>query len=66
LGAKVQLHVFLTSVLDRGDWSASSSGPGTHWIGALMDHTAGLDAVAMRKNGCPCRESSLCCPVCSL
>jgi hypothetical protein len=40
-GVEIQLHVFLTSAIDGGDWSVSSPGrftpeeraPGTHWIG---------------------------------
>jgi len=39
-GAEVQLHAFLTSALDEGEWSASCPGrfmpkvraAGTHWI----------------------------------
>jgi hypothetical protein len=63
---KVQLHVFLTSAVDGGEWSASRPGHfstgikahGTHWIGGLAGITAGLDAVAKRKisNHCPRRE----------
>jgi hypothetical protein len=53
-----QLHVFLTSALDRGEWSASCPGsfppwvkaPGTHWIGGWVDPRAGLNAVAKREN----------------
>jgi hypothetical protein len=44
---------FLTSALDGGEWSASSTGgfnngeraPGTHWIGGWVGPRAGLDAV---------------------
>jgi hypothetical protein len=44
-------HIFLTSVLVRGEWSASRHGrftpgeraPGTHWIGGWVDPRAGLD-----------------------
>jgi hypothetical protein len=40
-GVEVYLHVFSTSALDGGEWSASHPGhftpreraPGTHWIG---------------------------------
>jgi len=49
-GVEVQFHSFLTSALDRGEWSASRlchfiSGertPCTHWIGGLADSRAGL------------------------
>jgi hypothetical protein len=55
---EVQLHVFLTSTLDGGEWSASRPGrftpgvraPGTHLIGGCEDPRASLDAVAKRKN----------------
>jgi hypothetical protein len=40
-GVDVSIHIFLTSALIRGEWSASCTGrftpggpaPGTHWIG---------------------------------
>jgi hypothetical protein len=40
-GVDVQIHIFLTSALAGGEWSASRPGrlipgeraPGTHWIG---------------------------------
>jgi hypothetical protein len=43
-GAEIQLHAFLTSELDGGEWSASRPGRfiptertrGTHWIGSCM------------------------------
>jgi hypothetical protein len=49
----VQIHIFLTSALDGGEWSASRPGrftPGeralsTHWIGGWVGPTAGLDDV---------------------
>jgi hypothetical protein len=37
-GVDVYIHIFLTSVLAGGDWSASRPGrftPGTHWIKRL-------------------------------
>jgi hypothetical protein len=57
LGVEVQLHAFLTSALDGGDWSASRPGrfapteraPGTHWIGGCVGPRAVLDAVQMNK-----------------
>jgi hypothetical protein len=50
-GVDVQIHVFLTSALVRGEWSASRHGritpgkraPGTHWIGDWVGPRAGLD-----------------------
>jgi hypothetical protein len=50
-GADVQIHVFLTSALDGGEWSASRPGrftpgeraSGTHWIGVWVGSRAGLD-----------------------
>jgi hypothetical protein len=49
-------YSFLTSALDRGEWSASRPGrafppgnpppPGTHWIGGWVGLTAGLDTEA--------------------
>jgi hypothetical protein len=46
----VKIHIFLTSALDGGEWSASRPGshipgeraPGTHWIGGWLDPRAGL------------------------
>jgi hypothetical protein len=48
----VQIHIFLTSALAGGEWSASRPGrftPRTHWIGGWVDPTAGLDDVEKRK-----------------
>jgi hypothetical protein len=45
-GVDVQIHIFLTSALVEGEWSASRSGrftPRTHWIGGWVDPRAGLD-----------------------
>jgi hypothetical protein len=44
-GVGVQIHIFLTSALFGGEWSASRPGrftpsetaPGTHWIGGCVD-----------------------------
>jgi hypothetical protein len=55
---QLYLHAFLTSALGGGEWSSSHSGhftagkriPGTHWTGCWVGPSAGLDAVAMRKN----------------
>jgi len=54
---EVELHPFLTSALDGGEWSAScpdrsyprERAPGTHWIGGWVDPRLDLDAVAKRK-----------------
>jgi hypothetical protein len=46
---EVELHDFLTSALDGGDWSASRPGRFTP-RGVWVDPRAGLDAVARRKN----------------
>jgi hypothetical protein len=50
-GVDVWTHVFLTSALAGGEWSASRPGrftpgeraPGTHWIGGWVAPRAGLD-----------------------
>jgi hypothetical protein len=50
-GVDVETHVFFTSALVGGEWSASHPGrftpgkraPGTHWIGGWVDLRAGLD-----------------------
>jgi hypothetical protein len=56
-GVDVYIHIFLTSVLAVGEWSASRLGRftpgkranGTHWIGSWVDPRAGLDDVEKRK-----------------
>jgi hypothetical protein len=58
MGEEEQLHAFLTSELDGGEWSASRPGhftlweksPGTHWTEDWVCTRAGLDAVAKIKN----------------
>jgi hypothetical protein len=53
----LQIHIFLTSPLVGGEWSASRTGrfipgervPGTHWIGGWVDSRTGLDDVEKRK-----------------
>jgi len=53
----VYLHAFLTSALDRCEWSASGASrfirrertPGTNWIGGFVGPRAGLHVVANRK-----------------
>jgi hypothetical protein len=52
-GVIVWIHIFLTSALARGEWSASrpdrftpvERASGTHWIGGWVDPRAGLDDV---------------------
>jgi hypothetical protein len=56
-GVDVEIHIFLTSALAGGEWSASRPGrftpgerdPGTYGIGGWVDHRAGLDDVEKRK-----------------
>jgi hypothetical protein len=51
------IHIFLTSALARGEWSASPPGrftpgeraPGTIWIKGRVDPRAGLDDVEKGK-----------------
>jgi hypothetical protein len=50
-GVDVKMHIFLTSALAGGEWSASGPcrfiteerAPGTHWIGSWVDPRARLD-----------------------
>jgi hypothetical protein len=52
-GVDVQTHVFSTSALVGGEWSASrpcrftpwERAPGTHWIGGWVGPTASLDGM---------------------
>jgi hypothetical protein len=56
-GVVVQIHVFLTSALVRGEWTASRPGrficgertPATHWMGGLVGPRAGLNDIERRK-----------------
>jgi hypothetical protein len=56
-GSDVWSHVFLTSTLDGGEWSASRPGhfppremtPGTHWIGSWVCPRTGPDDVEKKK-----------------
>jgi hypothetical protein len=53
----VYIHIFFTSPLAGGEWSASRPGrftpgeraAGTHWIGVWADPKAGLDDVEKKK-----------------
>jgi hypothetical protein len=51
-GVDVDIHVFLSLVLVRGEWSASRPGeraPGANWIGDWVGPRTGLDDVEKRK-----------------
>jgi hypothetical protein len=56
-GVNVLIHIFLTSTLAVGEWSASRPGrftpeeraPGTHWIGGWVDPRDGLGYLEKRK-----------------
>jgi hypothetical protein len=56
-GVDVQSHMFLTSALAAGDWSASHTGyftpgekaPGTHWIEGWVDPRASLNDMKKKK-----------------
>jgi hypothetical protein len=44
----VQIHIFLTSTLDKVEWLVSRPGiftPGTHWTGGCVEPKAGVDDV---------------------
>jgi hypothetical protein len=64
--AEIQLHAFLPSALDGGDWSAlrpgrftaSERAPGTHWIGGWVGPRAVVDTVVKRRIPSPRRESN--------
>jgi len=55
-GVEVQLHAFLTSAQDRGEWSAirpdrftsGERAPGACWIGGWVGPRAGLDTVVRK------------------
>jgi hypothetical protein len=56
-GVDVYIHIFLTSTLSGGEWSAScpcriipdERAPGNHWIEILVDPSAGLANLVKRK-----------------
>jgi hypothetical protein len=51
-GIDVQIHIFLSSALVGGEWSASLPcrfTPGTHSIGGWVSPISGLDNVEKRK-----------------
>jgi hypothetical protein len=55
-GVDIQIHIFLTSVLAGGEWSAScpchftprERAPSTHWIGGWVGPKVGLDNVKVK------------------
>jgi hypothetical protein len=65
-GVEVEIHTFLTSALDGGEWLASRPGrftpreraPGAHCIGGWVDPRAGPDEVVKRKIPSPYRDSN--------
>jgi hypothetical protein len=66
-GVEVELHTFLNSGLDGGEWSASLLGrfnppgertTGAHWIGGCVGPRTSLDAVGEKKILIPCPESN--------
>jgi hypothetical protein len=64
-GVDVQIHVFLTSALARGEWLASrpscfipeEKASGTHWIGGWVGPRAALDEMGS-DNFWPYRDSN--------
>jgi hypothetical protein len=47
-GVNIYIHIFWTSAVAGGEWSALPPGertPDTHWIGGWVGPTAGLDDV---------------------
>jgi hypothetical protein len=65
-GVEVQIHSYLTSALDGGEWLASrpghftprEKGPGIRWMGGWVGPRAGLDAVVRKKIPNLCRDSN--------
>jgi hypothetical protein len=65
-GVEVQLHAFLTSELDGGEWLPSRPGrftprewaPGTHWIGGWVGSRVFLEAMVKRRIPSRRRESN--------
>jgi hypothetical protein len=55
-GVEIQVHIFLTLVLDGGEWSTSCPShftlgetvPCTHYIGGWVGPTTGLDTVVKK------------------
>jgi hypothetical protein len=62
-GMDVQIHIFLTSALVGGEWSA----PGSHWVGGWVGPRAGLDGMEKKKFwSLPgLKLQPLSCPACS-
>jgi hypothetical protein len=58
-GVEIQLHPFLTLVLDGREWSAlrpAESALGTHWIGVSLGPRASLDVVVKKPLIAPARN----------
>jgi hypothetical protein len=64
-GVDVEIHIFLTSALVGGEWSASrpvrftprERAPVTHWIGDWVGPRTGLDDME-RRESCPYQDSN--------
>jgi hypothetical protein len=64
-GVDVYSHVFLTSAVVGGEWSASRlcrftpgvRAPGAHWVGGWVDPRDSLDDLE-KENSCPYRDSN--------
>jgi hypothetical protein len=64
--AELELHAFLMSALDGGEWSASCRGhlslggknPGAHWILRWVGPRGGPEMVSKWKNPCPSMETN--------
>jgi hypothetical protein len=69
-GVDVYIHIFFTSALFAGEWSASrpcrftpgETAPGTHWIRGWVGPRTGMDDVE-KKNSLPYLDSNLDPPV---
>jgi hypothetical protein len=66
-GVEVQIHAFLTSAIDGGEWSAlrpvrfitTERATSTHWTGGWVGPRAGLDTVVKRKFPAPAGTRTL-------
>jgi hypothetical protein len=65
-GVDEYFHAFLTSALDRSEWSYLCSScsvhskrvSGIHWVEGWVGPRIGLDTMVMEKNSCPYWESN--------